>query len=132
MSDSDRPIFTRGAAALGALVIRARRDPKTRKRIVCWMKKSGWVRIDPDAINQDQFAQWVTAMTGIRVTEAAIGRVERGEGLTGPPINVLIALCHRLKLLKLPNGSRCDMNRAVDILCGEVELDEEWLQSVWK
>ena len=50
----------------------------------------------------------------------------------GHPINVLIALCHRLKLLKLPNGSRCDMNRAVDILCGEVELDEEWLQAAWE
>ena len=37
-----------------------------------------------------------------------------------PPANVLIALCHRMDLLALPDGSYCDMNRAIDILCGEV------------
>jgi len=123
------PIFIRGSEALGKLVIRTRKNPGIHKRIARWLKQSGLIESTPDVITQGQFAEWVSAMSGVVVTESAIGRLERGEGQTGPPIGVLIALCKYMKILQLPNGSYCDMNRVVDILCGEMELDQDWLVS---
>ena len=127
MPESDPINLTKGSLALGKLVIRARKDPKIQNRVARWMKKSGLARKSPDSITQEEFAFWVSAMTGISVSESAIGRLERGEGQTGPAIIPLLALCHELKLLKLPNGSPCNMNRVADILCGKIEFDEEWL-----
>ena len=115
--------FTKGNAALARLVIRARKDPNTQKQVKQWLRESGLVEEIPETITQKQFADWVSAMSGVDVSESAIGRLERAEGHTGPPVNVLIALCRRMKLLKLPDGSYCDMDRVVEILCGEVELD---------
>jgi len=120
--------FSQGRATLAALVSHARKDPSVKKQAGRWLKESGQVEVEPDTITQIQFADWVSHTSGIPVTPGMLGRLERGEGRTGPPTSVLIALCHRLKLLKLPDGSYCDMDRAVDILCGEVELDEEWLK----
>ena len=120
--------FSQGRAMLGALVSRTRKDPSVQKRAARWLKQTGLVERLPDIITQKQFADWVSAMSGVPISESAIGRLERNEGATGPPTSVLIGLCHRMKLLKLPDGSYCDMDRAVDILCGEVELDEGWLR----
>ena len=115
--------FTKGNATLAKLVVQARKDPKIQKQAARWLMESGQIKVAPDIISQKQFADWVSAMSGVDVSESAIGRLERAECHTGPPVNVLIALCRRMKLLKLPDGSYCDMDRVVDILCGEVELD---------
>ena len=115
--------FTKGNAALAKLVVRARKDPNNKQQAARWLMESGQIETAPDIISQKQFADWVSAMSGVDVSESAIGRLERAEGHSGPPVNVLIALCRRMKLLKMPDGSYCDMDRAVDILCGEVELD---------
>ena len=128
MMSDETPNFRQGRATLGALVSRTRKDPSVQKRAARWLKQTGLVESSPDIITQKQFADWVSAMSGVPVSESAIGRLERSEGRIGPPTSVLIALCHRLKLLELPDGSYCDMDRAVDILCGEVELDESWLR----
>jgi len=128
MIGDETPNFSQGRAMLGALVSRTRKDSSVQKRAARWLQQAGLVERSPDTITQKQFADWVSAMSGVPVSESAIGRLERSEGRIGPPTSVLIALCHRMKLLKLPDGSYCDMDRAVDILCGEVELDEEWLK----
>ena len=71
----------------------------------------------PYQISQEQFARWLTATSGILVTESALGRLERGEGRTGPPLQVLITLC-RMEVLRV-EGEVCDLNRVVTVLCGE-------------
>ena len=127
MPESDSINFAKGSLALGRLVIHARKDPKIQNRVARWLKKSGRSRRLPDSISQEEFALWVSAITGISVSESSIGRLERGEGRTGPAIIPLLAICHELKLLKLPNGSPCNMNRVADILCGKIEFGEEFL-----
>jgi len=122
MSEQSRGITPKGRAAFAKLVIHTRKNPNVQKRVARWLKESGLVETTPDTITQKQFADWVSAMSGVVVSESAIGRIERQEGHTGPPVSVLIGICHRLKLLKLPDGSYCDMNRAVDILCGEEDI----------
>ena len=81
------------------------------------MKQHNPVESIPNPVSQEQFARWLTATSGIAVSESALGRLERGEGRTGPPFSVLIALC-RMKVLRI-DGQVCDLNRVVDVLCGE-------------
>ena len=106
-----------GQQALGELVRRCRCSDEVRSRVVAWMRQHDLVDPIPYQISQEQFARWLTATSGIVVSESAIGRLERGEGQTGPPLNVLIALC-RMEVLRV-EGVVCDLNRVVGVLCGE-------------
>ena len=106
-----------GQQALGALVRRYRHTNEVHGRVVTWMRTNNRVVPIPYPVSQEQFAHWVTATSGILVTESAIGRLERGEGRSGPPLNLLIALC-RIQVLRI-DGEVCDLNRVVGVLCGE-------------
>ena len=106
-----------GQQALGTLVRRCRHSDEVHGQVVAWMKQHNPVESVPYHVSQEQFARWLTATSGIAVTESAIGRVERGEGQSGPPIQVLIALC-RVSALRV-NGEVLDLNRLVGVLCGE-------------
>ena len=122
-----RGITNEGQRIFGQLIRRTRCSDKVRNQVVQWLVESGLEESVPDRVSQEQFVIWLSAVSGIAVSESAIGRLERGEGRTGPPIGVLIALCCEMKLLQLPDGSPCDLNKAADILCGKVRLEEEWL-----
>ncbi len=122
-----RGITNEGQRIFGQLIRRARCSNEVRSQVVQWLAVSGSEESVTDRVSQEQFVMWLSAVSGIDVSESAIGRLERGEGRTGPPIGVLIALCRELKVLQLPDGSRCDLNKAADILCGKVPLAEDWL-----
>jgi|GEM_PF-1118475 len=121
MSDENHGITPEGQAKLGAFVSRTRSSAEISDRVVAWLKQYNPVETPAYPTSQEQFARWVSAMSGVFVSESAIGRLERGEGRTGPPIGVLIALCKYMKILRLPNGRYCTMNDASDILCGELD-----------
>ncbi len=106
-----------GQQALGVLVRQCRFSDEVRNRVVAWMRQHSPVDPIPHHVSQEQFARWLTATSGIVVSESAIGRLERGEGQSGPPLQVLIALCEA-KALQI-EGEVLDLNRVCDVLCGE-------------
>ena len=105
-----------GKDKLGELVRQCRCGNEVREQVVAWVRRSGSRESVDRRVSQEQFAQWVSAVSGILVTEAAIGRLERGDGQLGPPLHVLIAL-YKVKILRLPDGSLCDLNQMADVLC---------------
>ena len=120
---SNRGFTEKGQKALGRLIRNTRFSPEVRSQIIEWLQKSGSIENVPDPVNQKQFASWVSAISGIHLSESALGRLEKGTALTGPPLSILIALCKYMKILRLPDGSLCDLNRVAEILCGDLEVD---------
>ena len=114
---SSKGITPEGQQVLGNLIRQCRCSDEVRSRIVAWMKQHSPVESVPYQISQEQFARWLTAVSGIVVTESALGRLERGEGRTGPPLNVLIALC-KMEVLRV-DDQVCGLNRVVGVLCGK-------------
>ena len=94
-----RGITPEGRAAFGAFVSRTRNSPEIGNEVAAWLKQTNPVENPAYPASQEQFARWVTATSGVFVSESAIGRLERGEGHTGPPIGVIIALCKYMKIL---------------------------------
>ena len=74
-----------GRAALGKLVIRTRKDPSVQKRVARWLKQSGLVESTPHVITQKQFADWISATSGVPVSEGAIGGLNEKKGTPGRP-----------------------------------------------
>ena len=107
-----------GQQALGELVRRCRRSAEVRNQFVNWSTENGSKEPIDRRISQEQFARWVSEVSGIAVSESAIGRLERGEGRSGPPINVLIALC-KMEVLRV-EGEVCDLNWVGNVLCREI------------
>ena len=108
-----------GQRALGELIRECRQSNEVHKQVVDWIKANNPLDPIPYQISQEQFVRWLTATSGINVSESAIGRLERGEGCSGPPLSVLIALCE-MQVLRFPDGSFCDLNRVADILREEI------------
>lgn len=96
-----------GRANLGRFLEQTRKSLSTRELISSWLAANHPGERVGDFIDRPQFALWLTAEAGMQdspIGEAAIGRVERGEGRDGPPNKVQIALI-RSKILKLPDGT---------------------------
>ena len=106
-----------GQQALGTLIRQCRCSEAVHSRVAAWMTQHNPINPVPYPVSQDQLARWLTSTSGIAVSESALGRLERGKGQTGPPFSVLIALC-RMKVLRI-DGVVCDLNRVVDVLCGD-------------
>ena len=109
----NRGFTPEGQRALGQLIKRCRCSDAVRNRVAQWAEKEHVAT----PVSQEQFARWLSAVSGIAVSESAIGRLERGEGRSGPPLGVLIILC-RMEVLRV-EGEVCDLNRVVGVLCGE-------------
>lgn len=110
-----------GKRAFGEFLAQTRQSPEVRTAIAGWLQETNAVEPLSNPISQEQFARWVTATSRIPVTESAIGRIERGEGRGGPPLDVLIALCERMDILKLSDGSTVNLSIAAAILTGELD-----------
>ena len=114
-------ITPEGRAAFGALVARTRTSPAVRDQVAQWLEQAGSIETVSQPTTQAQFARWITGKSRIFVSESAIGRLERGEGRGGPPFELLIALCKAVDILPLPDGSHCNLDRAAEILCGNLD-----------
>ncbi len=121
---STRGFTEKGQKALGRLIRNTRFSAEVRSQVIRWFQESGSFENVADPVNQKQFAKWVSAISGIHLSESALGRLEKGSARTGPPLALLIALCKYMRILRLPDGSFCDLDKATDILCGELEVDD--------
>ncbi|MBE9178734.1 helix-turn-helix transcriptional regulator [Oculatella sp. LEGE 06141] len=101
----------RGVTANGQYIfgqfVAAMRDRQGSDRAPEWMSAFQHEK------TQQALATWLTEQTGIKVSESAVGRLERGDG--SPRIDVLIAL-EMASFLKFPDGSSYRVGDMVDVM----------------
>jgi hypothetical protein len=114
-------ITEKGKEIFGRWVAKCRLQPSTRARVVEWLDKTNPSEFVGDIVTQDQFARWVTAQSGLRVSGGAIGRVERGNYRGAPALETIAALTLYLEILQFPDGHYCSIEEAINILCGELD-----------
>jgi hypothetical protein len=110
-----------GKVAFGEWVAKTRLSPEIRAQVVEWLKSTNPSEYVGDIVTQGQFARWVTAQSGFRVSDSAIGRLERGISSSAPPVEVLAALTMRMKILRFPDGHYCTLEEAIAVLTGELD-----------
>lgn len=113
-------ITREGKEAFGEWVRRTRTSSAIRELVSDWLKSTNPSEYPSEPISQGQFARWITSQTGFRVSEAAIGRLERGDKRSAPPVEILVAITQRLKILQLPDGNYCTLDDAIAVLTGEL------------
>ncbi|PSB25373.1 hypothetical protein [Stenomitos frigidus] len=107
-----------GRANLGQFLEQTRKSAELKALIEPWIKANHPSQSVGEFVDRPQFALWLTAqanMLDAPITDAAIGRVERGEGKDGPPNKIQIALI-RAKILKLPDGKLYSHDDLVAVL----------------
>lgn len=107
-----------GRSNLGLFLEQIRKSAEMKAVIEPWLAANHPEQQVRDFVDRPQLALWLTAqadMGDAPVTEAALGRVERGEGRDGPPTKVSIAII-RAKILKLPDGTPYTHDDLVDVL----------------
>lgn len=110
-----------GKEAFGAWVAKTRASPRIRELVVEWLRNTNPSEYVGDTVTQGQFARWVTAQSGFKVSDSAIGRLERGVSSSAPPVEVLAALTMRLQILQFPDGHYCSLEEAIDVLVGALD-----------
>lgn len=110
-----------GKALFGEWVAKTRLSPEVRAQVLEWLRNTNPSEYVGEIVTQGQFARYVTAQSGFRVSDSAIGRLERGISSSAPPVEVLAALTMRMKILKFPDGRYCTLEEAIAVLTGDLD-----------
>ena len=109
-----------GKVAFGEWVAKTRTSSKIKGLVADWLKSTNPSEYVGDIVTQGQFARWVTAQSGFRVSESALGRLERNANTSAPSVELLAALT-RMQILQFPDGRYCTLDEAIEVLTGELD-----------
>lgn len=106
-----------GMQTFGDWVRQTRTGAEAKKVVSEWLESNPTETVG-EFVTLPQFARWLTAKTGFKVSDSVLGRVERGIH-NAPPFDVIVALS-KSGLLKLPDGSPCGIEDAIAVLTEEL------------